>query len=510
MTGLEEWLDQHLPPPDSLDALAIFTDTRPLDQIGAWKHRERLWCHRFSRVGPCNERWQRLFVPLTTDTGLAEVRCTWGGVFVAEAIAAMRPGCLSDTDVAPTAFFEIEELVRLCAKTCHSTLETCTPGIIVGTEPYQDINAGLVIFPGTCTPAQPGCLRRRVMPAGTCLSGNACGAGPTHLHRPPHSVTSRSSASPLHSRMPSTIAWQPSDGRPWSPRDYLTAWARATTSSQTANPTSAPGPEAASSRAHYARPSKLSPCPVMPSSSVSVCTPPRAVLPLIIHYYGNKDAVHELDAITYLPYLAQALFGHGTFPPYWCLHEWKVPSDFAVECRQLAMLEWAAQQSHKPQSQQLRPHPAVLPMASHIADGMPVSLYGGEITDAQIGGEVIHVYGTGLNAVACPVTCPPTTRVLPMLDEPGHQQWVTILRELGFTNPEQWVVYAAQYANLAPPSTPRPPCTCLALCRRNSSLLMPTHPPPYPGATHGLANVGLRAPYADSHPLLCVSDWLSE
>ena len=32
---LEEWLNQHLPPPDSLDALAIFADTRPLDQIGA-------------------------------------------------------------------------------------------------------------------------------------------------------------------------------------------------------------------------------------------------------------------------------------------------------------------------------------------------------------------------------------------------------------------------------------------------------------------------------------------
>ena len=45
---LEEWLDQHLPPLDSLDALAIFTDTRPLDQIGAWRHTERLWCHRLA------------------------------------------------------------------------------------------------------------------------------------------------------------------------------------------------------------------------------------------------------------------------------------------------------------------------------------------------------------------------------------------------------------------------------------------------------------------------------
>ena len=116
-------------------------------------------------MGPCNERWQGLFVPLTADTGLAEVHCAWGGVFVAEAIAAMRPSwhlLLSDTDVASTALFEIEELLRLCAKTCHAM---CTPGIIVGAEPYQDINAGLVIFPGASTPAQPGCLRRRIMAA---------------------------------------------------------------------------------------------------------------------------------------------------------------------------------------------------------------------------------------------------------------------------------------------------------------------------------------------------------
>ena len=56
----------------------------------------------------------------------------------------MRPTwhlLLSDTDVAPTALFEIEELVRLCAKTCHAMLEACTPGVIVGTEPYQDINS---------------------------------------------------------------------------------------------------------------------------------------------------------------------------------------------------------------------------------------------------------------------------------------------------------------------------------------------------------------------------------
>ena len=87
---LEQWLSQHLPPPDQLEVLVIFTDTRPLHQVGAWKYTKRLWQHRFSKRGPHGERWQGLFVPLTDEAGLSEVQCTWGGVFVAEAISALR------------------------------------------------------------------------------------------------------------------------------------------------------------------------------------------------------------------------------------------------------------------------------------------------------------------------------------------------------------------------------------------------------------------------------------
>ena len=38
---LEEWLNTYLPAPGHLDAIVIFTDTRPLDQIGAWRHTDR-------------------------------------------------------------------------------------------------------------------------------------------------------------------------------------------------------------------------------------------------------------------------------------------------------------------------------------------------------------------------------------------------------------------------------------------------------------------------------------
>ena len=107
-------------------------------------------------------------MPLTAETGLADVHCSWGGVFVAEAVAALRPAWhvpLSDTDVAPTALFEVRELIRLCELICHNNFQPGSPGLIVGTEPHQDINAGLAIFPGTAASHQPGCLRRKVMAA---------------------------------------------------------------------------------------------------------------------------------------------------------------------------------------------------------------------------------------------------------------------------------------------------------------------------------------------------------
>ena len=107
-------------------------------------------------------------MPLTGQTGLSEVQCTWGGVFVAEAISALRPGwhlLLSDTDVAPTALFEIHELLDLCRHIAHDALVEGEPGLLVGTEPHQDINAGMAIFPGTADAPKPGTLRRKVMAA---------------------------------------------------------------------------------------------------------------------------------------------------------------------------------------------------------------------------------------------------------------------------------------------------------------------------------------------------------
>ena len=103
----------------------------------------------------------RPIVPLTSDTGLAEVQCTWSGVFVAEAIAALRPTwhlLLSDTDVAPTALFEVSELVTLCKNFMHEGLSFDEPGILIGTELHQDINAEMAIFIDSQTTPRPDSL----------------------------------------------------------------------------------------------------------------------------------------------------------------------------------------------------------------------------------------------------------------------------------------------------------------------------------------------------------------
>ena len=160
-----------------------------------------------------------------------------------------------------------------------------------------------------------------------------------------------------------------------------------------------------------------------------VDSPPQAVLPLVIHYYGNKDAIHELDRITAMPYLSQSLFGHGELPPYWCLHEWKAAADFAVACQHRAGISWPPQPwtdtgPLPPDEPAASPH-AVLSLASNIQDGLPPVPHeeqparlpsggqaasehptrppaGGQVEGDQptrlpSGGQVVQVYCTGLN-----------------------------------------------------------------------------------------------------------------
>ena len=153
------------------------------------------------------------------------------------------------------------------------------------------------------------------------------------------------------------------------------------------------------------------------------------------------------------------------------------------------------------------PH-AVLALPSDIRDGLPLMPVdeqptrlpsGGQVVDEQptrlpSGGLVVHVYGTGLNGGHphdIPVDQTHVTfhlrgaygpsmsqmfadqysgengwRRLPraplrshaeylefcrcLLDEPGHERWQVLLRELGCPAPDDWIAYAAKYATLPP------------------------------------------------------------
>ena len=209
-------------------------------------------------------------------------------------------------------------------------LEACTSGIIVCIEPYQDVNASLVIFPGTCTPAQPGCLRRWIMAAKRHLLERERVRLPRRVDPPPPSTTLSEEqvcglATALkhveHNRMAALSRTPLAGVLANGPRDYLTAWALLGTWTCTLvwhTSDNAKWPKAcfacndqlreriphlgAWARSSFEQ-GELCALTTMTSDQASyvalpgdaffqcrgigpcLCKPPRAVLPLVIHYY---------------------------------------------------------------------------------------------------------------------------------------------------------------------------------------------------------------------------------
>ena len=69
----------------------------------------------------------------------------------------------------PTALFEVNELVNLCRHLMHEGLEFGEPGLLIGTEPHQDINAGMAIFIGSASTPRPGTLWCKIAAARRAL-----------------------------------------------------------------------------------------------------------------------------------------------------------------------------------------------------------------------------------------------------------------------------------------------------------------------------------------------------
>ena len=481
-----------------------------------------------------------------------------GGVFVAEAIAALRPTwhlLLSDTDVAPTALFEVSELVDLCKHLMHEELRFGEPGILIGTEPHQDINAGMAIFLGSQNTPRPGSLWCKISAARRALLEKpreelphkpAALMPPVTLTEPQFRAASSALTHAAHVRMAALTRTPLAGIKASTSTEFLTAWAILgawTCTRVWPTPNHARWPQACcpinqalAERKPYlggwarssfeqgalcalaAMSSQASMYCAIPGDAcfqchgISACVsdPPQATLPLFIHYYGNKDSIHELDLIRSMPFLCQSLFGHEDTPPFWCQREWRAAADFAITCNKRPSPCWRPPkwQAVPPleDTEAIGPN-EVLALPANIRDGaiLPASSAKPtaapsaaevELQDTAVpsGTEVLHVYSTGLNgSLPCDLPaeqsaatvhlrgaygpslsqmyadqgCKPASEAdLPraplrshaeylefcrcLLDEHGHRCWREMLVTLGISDPDAWVRYAAKYATLPP------------------------------------------------------------
>ena len=107
-----------------------------------------------------SEKWHEVHIPLDENTGLDGVHYTWGAVFAIEALTVRFPAkhfVLWDYDAAPTALYEVDDIVRLatvaaCIAHPEWDPETMRPGIAVISERVSAVNAGIVFFIGQGKP----------------------------------------------------------------------------------------------------------------------------------------------------------------------------------------------------------------------------------------------------------------------------------------------------------------------------------------------------------------------
>ena len=300
----------------------------------------------------------------------------------------------------------------------HEELSFGEPGILIGTEPHQDINAGMAIFIGSQTTPRPGSLWCKIAAARRALLEKAREELP---HKPaalmpPVTLSEqqfRAASSALthatHVRMAALTRTPLAGIKASSSTEFLTAWAVLGTWTCTRvwpTPDHARWPQACcpinqalaerkpylggwarssfeqgalcalaamSSRASMYCAIAGDACFQCHGISACVADPPQATLPLFIHYYGNKDSIHELDLIRSMPFLCQSLFGHEDTPPFWCQREWRAAADFAITCNKRPspcwhLLEWQAVPPLD-DTEAIGPN-EVLALPSNISDGV--------------------------------------------------------------------------------------------------------------------------------------------
>ena len=137
----------------------LIVDSRLPNQVDYWPAFQPWWTSREQIFGPHKEVTRLVWYHINAESGVQHVPHIWAGVFVLLVARFLFPTihiALVDTDCVPVSLFEIEDLILLSKlqMSAHSTstppgevsaMHQPMPGMILFSEEFHDINAGLVV-----------------------------------------------------------------------------------------------------------------------------------------------------------------------------------------------------------------------------------------------------------------------------------------------------------------------------------------------------------------------------
>ena len=170
-----------------VDSRNLTAHSTAQDGLPHWPAAAAWWHSRLQLVGPKQEKTELLFFPVCEQTGLHRVHPTCAGTFALAALVAMFPGTnfiLLDSDCLPVSLFEAADLWREgyltrfppgTGKTLPKTHPlhrkqvyvrdprvvytqqkanegTVGQGVLLVTEPFSELNAGLIVVFGSSHP----------------------------------------------------------------------------------------------------------------------------------------------------------------------------------------------------------------------------------------------------------------------------------------------------------------------------------------------------------------------
>lgn len=148
----------------------LIVDSRLPKDVDFWPAFQPWWQSRVQLIGRHRETTRLCWFQITSGSGVEFIPRIWAGVFVLLVARFLFPSihiALVDTDCVPISLYEIQDLVMLSQLelSAHSTNTPpggvsphapVAPGMLLFSEQFHDINAGLVISLGDPKAAKVG------------------------------------------------------------------------------------------------------------------------------------------------------------------------------------------------------------------------------------------------------------------------------------------------------------------------------------------------------------------